>query len=226
MKIVVLSGAGMSAESGIATFRGAGGLWEGHRVEDVATPEAWQKNPELVLQFYNERREKIRHAQPNKGHTYLAEMEKEHEVFIITQNIDDLHERAGSTQVLHLHGEIMKSRSEKYTEPIYDQPGHISTGDLCERGTQLRPHIVWFGEPVPMMEPAIAIVSTADLLLITGTSLVVYPAASLWHYAPAGCPVYLVDPNPPAGLPAHVRIIRETAVNGIQLFRKMISHGT
>ena len=171
-RLVVLSGAGMSAESGIATFRGAEGLWEGHRVEDVATPEAWAKDPHLVLEFYNQRRAGVMDALPNRGHEILAELESEFDVRIITQNVDDLHERAGSTKVMHLHGELMKARSEHFVDEVVDWPHReLKWGDQCPRGTQLRPHIVWFGEAVPMIEPAAALCQTADVFLVIGTSL-------------------------------------------------------
>jgi NAD-dependent deacetylase len=195
-KLVVLTGAGISAESGISTFRDAGGLWEQHRIEDVATPEAWMRNPELVLRFYNQRRQKLRDALPNAGHRALAELEKDFDVHIITQNVDDLHERAGSGQVLHLHGELRKVRSERYADLIYNWDDDLALGDLCEKGAQLRPHIVWFGESVPMLPLAAEIAAEADLFLIVGTSLQVYPAASLMIYAQRDIPFYYIDPSP------------------------------
>ncbi len=195
-KLVVFTGAGISAESGISTFRDAGGLWEQHRIEDVATPEAWERNPELVLRFYNQRRSKLDDVQPNAGHRTLAELENHFDVRIITQNVDDLHERAGSTQVLHLHGELRKVRSERHEQLVYDWEGDLLLGDLCEKGTQLRPHIVWFGESVPMLMPAAKIASEADIFLIVGTSLQVYPAAGLMMYAPRHIPFFYVDPAP------------------------------
>ena len=197
MNIVVLTGAGMSAESGIQTFRGAGGLWEGYRVEDVASPEGFARNPEMVLRFYNERRKQVKKAKPNKGHYDLVALEKKHEVTIITQNIDDLHERAGSKKIIHLHGEILKSRSSKNEKLIYDCDEEIQIGDLCELGSQLRPHIVWFGELVPMIEIAALEVAHADVILVIGTSMVVYPAASLIHYAEPDVPVYIINPEIP-----------------------------
>lgn len=197
MNIVVLTGAGMSAESGIQTFRGAGGLWEGYRVEDVASPEGFARNPEMVLRFYNERRKQVKKAKPNKGHYDLVALEKKHEVTIITQNIDDLHERAGSKKIIHLHGEILKSRSSKNEKLIYDCDEEIQIGDLCELGSQLRPHIVWFGELVPMIEKAAREVAQADVILVIGTSMVVYPAASLIHYAEPDVPVYIINPEIP-----------------------------
>lgn len=195
-KLVVLTGAGISAESGISTFRDAGGLWEQHRIEDVATPEAWARNPELVLRFYNQRRSKLNEVQPNAGHRALVELERNFEVQIITQNVDDLHERAGSAQVLHLHGELRKVRSERHPDLIYDWEGDLLPGDLCEKGAQLRPHIVWFGESVPMLTPAAELAAEADIFLIVGTSLQVYPAAGLMAYAPRYIPFFYVDPSP------------------------------
>ncbi|HEY3697867.1 MAG TPA: NAD-dependent deacylase [Spongiibacteraceae bacterium] len=191
-KIVVFTGAGISAESGLKTFRAADGLWEEHRIEDVATPEAWRRNPELVLRFYNERRRGVLSAQPNAAHLALAELEKFAEVHIVTQNIDDLHERAGSSRVLHLHGEIMKSRST-LDEHLYETNGNdIQRGDVCARGAQLRPHVVWFGEAVPMMEPAVALTERADIFLVVGTSLAVYPAASLLQFVRPDAEKYIV----------------------------------
>ena len=200
-KIVVLTGAGISAESGIPTFRDAGGLWEGYRVEDVASPEGWRKARDLVLDFYNQRRKGIRNAQPNPGHTSLAELEKKFEVVVITQNIDDLHERGGSSNVMHLHGEIFKARSSVDETLIYDLGDKdIQLGDKCARGSQLRPHIVWFGEAVPMIEQAVLEVMEADIVMIIGTSMVVYPAAGLIQYAKEDIPIYFIDPNIPDGL--------------------------
>jgi len=190
--IVVFTGAGISAESGIKTFRAADGLWEEHRVEDVATPEAWQRDTDLVLRFYNERRRGIASAQPNAAHTALAQLERFADVKIITQNIDDLHERAGSTDVLHLHGEIMKSRSTLDGELYETKGSDIQRGDLCPRGAQLRPHVVWFGEAVPMMEPAIELTMRADIFLVVGTSLAVYPAASLLRFVRSDAEKYIV----------------------------------
>lgn len=221
-KIIVLTGAGISAESGIRTFRDADGLWENHRVEDVATPEAWARNPELVLRFYNERRRQLHTVEPNEGHKALAALERYHRVQIITQNVDDLHERAGSTSVLHLHGELLKSRSERYEYPSYECRGDIGLGDLCPRGTQLRPDIVWFGEAVPMLETAADLCGDADLFLIVGTSLQVYPAAMLMQYAPRHIPFYYVDPNPQvnailSAMP-RVTVIAEKAGIGLPRF--------
>ena len=197
-KIVALTGAGISAESGLGTFRGAGGLWEGHAVMDVASPEGWRKNPTLVLDFYNQRRRAARQAQPNEGHKLLAALEQFYEVVVITQNVDDLHERAGSTHVIHLHGELFKSRSTADDTLVYDMEGtELNLGDCCPRGAQLRPHIVWFGEMVPLMDAAIREASTADIFLVVGTSLQVYPAAGLVDYVDAAAPVYVVDPDIP-----------------------------
>jgi len=197
-RIVVLSGAGISAESGLDTFRGAGGLWEGHRVEDVATPRAWAANPALVLEFYNQRRRAVRRAAPNAAHRALVDLERAHDVRIITQNVDDLHERAGSRHVLHLHGEIMRARSTKDPRLVRHLGDRdIELGDRCELGSQLRPHIVWFGEPVPAMDAALELVADADVLLVVGTSLQVYPAAWLAIDAPAKARRIVVNPEVP-----------------------------
>ena len=198
-KIVVLTGAGISAESGIKTFRDSGGLWEGHDVMEVASPEGWARNQELVLDFYNQRRKQALTASPNAGHLAQAELEKDYEVVIITQNVDNLHEKAGSTNVLHLHGELFKVRSTLDESLVYDLDGwELKTGDLCDKGSQLRPHIVWFGEMVPMMEVAIEQTMQADVLMVVGTSLVVYPAAGLLDYVGSGVPKIIVDPNMPS----------------------------
>ncbi len=197
-RLVVLSGAGISAESGIPTFRGADGLWEGHRIEEVASPQGWAQDKELVLDFYNLRRKAIIDADPNPGHFILADLEKHFDTYIVTQNIDDLHERAGSSKVLHLHGEIKKARSTADPNLVYNLDSwKIELGDLCEKGSQLRPHIVWFGEPVPLIEPAAQLVAKADVLVIVGTSMVVYPAAGLLHFASNACQKFVVDPNLP-----------------------------
>jgi len=195
-KLVVLTGAGISAESGIKTFRDSDGLWEGHNVMEVATPEGWNKNQELVLDFYNKRRQQLKEVQPNLGHQILAELEKDFDVYIITQNVDDLHERAGSTKVLHLHGELLKVRSTRNRDFILDWTEDLLTGGLDENGHQLRPHIVWFGEEVPALEEAIDITETADYFAVIGTSLQVYPAAGLISYAPSTTPVFYIDPKP------------------------------
>ncbi len=225
--IVVLTGAGMSAESGISTFRDAGGLWEQHRIEDVATPEGFRKNPQLVLDFYNARRKAAFDAEPNKGHIGLAEMESEYKVSIITQNVDDLHERAGSTNVLHLHGELSKVRSTADPSLIYiltrDNP-EINLGDKCEIGSQLRPHIVWFGEAVPMIEKAIDIVQNADVFVVIGTSLNVYPAAGLLGYAPSGAPIYLIDPNEVRTSMSGVKFIKKGASEGVEELRRILKY--
>ncbi len=197
-KVVVLSGAGISAESGLKTFRDAGGLWEGHKVESVATPFAWENDPETVLRFYNERRRQLFTVHPNRAHLALVELEQWFDVTIVTQNVDDLHERAGSHHVLHLHGELDFARSSADASLIYKLNGKdIKRGDKCEKGSQLRPHIVWFGESVPMLEMAITVVTTADVLIVVGTSLAVYPAASLVHFAPPHAKRYVVNPEIP-----------------------------
>jgi NAD-dependent deacetylase len=197
-RVVVLTGAGISAESGLQTFRGADGLWEGHRIEDVATPEAWAANPALVLDFYNQRRQAVRAAQPNAAHRALVGLERAYDVRVVTQNVDDLHERAGSTQVLHLHGEIMLARSTRDPRLVrHLGEADIGLGDLCERGSQLRPHIVWFGEMVPAMDEAVELVAEADVLLVVGTSLQVYPAAGLVFEAPRRTRRIVVNPEVP-----------------------------
>lgn len=199
--VVVLTGAGISAESGLRTFRDSGGLWEGHRPEQVATPEAWQNNPERVLRFYNQRRRQLAEVEPNAAHLALAQLESRFRVSIITQNVDDLHERAGSGTILHLHGELTQVRSTTHPHLVYDWGYRsLELGDTCEHGAQLRPHIVWFGEPVPAMEAAIAITRSADILLVVGTSLMVYPAASLIHEAPESARRILVNPEIPSGI--------------------------
>lgn len=194
-KLVVLSGAGISAESGIKTFRDSNGLWENHRIEDVATPDGFEKNPELVLSFYNIRRKQLKEVNPNDAHYILAELEDFFEVNIITQNVDDLHERAGSQNVIHLHGELLKARPVDNTQKIIPWTEDLNIGVKTAEGIQLRPHIVWFGEMVPEMDNAITIASEADIFLIVGTSMAVYPAASLVHYIPENCEVYVIDPN-------------------------------
>ncbi len=196
-KLVILTGAGISAESGLKTFRDSDGLWEQHRIEDVATPGGWQRNPELVLEFYNQRRKDVMKAQPNAAHIALAELENYFDVTVITQNIDDLHERGGSKKIIHLHGEILKSRSSTNCDLLYECTGNIDIGDKCELGSQLRPHVVWFEEAVPMMELAIDETSMAEIFIVIGTSLQVYPAASLLNYAPYQSKKFLVDPNKP-----------------------------
>ncbi|QDO93975.1 NAD-dependent deacylase [Formosa sediminum] len=220
--IVVLSGAGVSAESGLKTFRDADGLWEGHNVMDVATPEGFAKNPELVLTFYNERRKQLLNAKPNSAHYDLAALEKQYKVTIITQNVDDLHERAGSTNVLHLHGELLKARSVDNHE-ILPWDTDIKLGDLCAKGHQIRPHIVWFGEAVPMIDPAIDVCKTADILIIVGTSMQVYPAAGLKDYVPDGTPIFYIDPNPAKIYDKHINTIKEKASTGMKTVIKALS---
>ncbi|SHM60996.1 SIR2 family NAD-dependent protein deacylase [Flavobacterium chilense] len=195
-KLVVLTGAGISAESGIKTFRDSDGLWEGHDVMEVATPEGWRKNQELVLDFYNKRRQQLKEVKPNLGHYILAELEQHFDVYIITQNVDDLHERAGSTKILHLHGELLKARSTQNKDLILDWQDDLFTGDLDKNGHQLRPHIVWFGEDVPALERAIEITEDADYFAVIGTSLQVYPAAGLISYTYSTTPVFYIDPKP------------------------------
>jgi NAD-dependent deacetylase len=197
-KIVVLTGAGISAESWIKTFRDSDGLWENHRIEEVATFQAWQRNRELVLDFYNQRRRQLQECEPNEAHRLLVTLEKKYDVHIITQNVDNLHERAGSSNVLHLHGELLKVRSTLNEHLVYEWKEDLNTGDRCEKGSQLRPHIVWFGEPVPMIEAAGKIAAQADIFVVVGTSLVVYPAAGLVHYTDFTVPKYVIDPNKPA----------------------------
>nr|BBJ04794.1 NAD-dependent protein deacylase [Marinobacter nauticus] len=211
----MLTGAGISAESGLSTFRDSGGLWEQHSVYDVATPEAFARNQELVLRFYNERRHQLESAQPNPAHRLLAELESRYRVTVVTQNVDDLHERGGSTNVLHLHGELTKARSSGFPELIYDIGyKEIHPGDVCERGTQLRPHIVWFGEEVPMLDAAAEVVRTADRLLIVGTSLQVYPAAGLVYEVDIDVPITVIDPGEPASV-SRARVIRKGASDGL-----------
>jgi NAD-dependent deacetylase len=215
-KLVVLTGAGISAESGLKTFRDSDGLWEGYNIEDVATPRAWRKNPQLVLDFYNVRRKNVADAKPNAAHMGLAELEKDFDVHIITQNIDDLHERAGSTKVLHLHGEIFKMRSEKSHELVKEIRGEIMLGDCAEDGCQYRPNIVWFEEPVPLIEEAIPIVHNADIFAVVGTSLVVYPAAGLVNYAKWEIPKYIIDKRIPYTSSVYnVTTIEKPATEGV-----------
>ena len=219
-KLIVLTGAGMSAESGINTFRDANGLWEGHDIMEVASPLGWHKNPELVLDFYNKRRKQLLEVKPNSAHIAIAELEKDYEVHIITQNVDDLHERAGSSKVLHLHGELLKVRSTLDEGFVLDWKNNINLGDCCPKNGQLRPHIVWFGEAVPAMEEAIEITQTADIVVVIGTSLQVYPAAGLMNYAPSSSPVFYIDPKPASvyGMQNKVEIIPATATLGVPVF--------
>ena len=221
-KLVVLTGAGISAESGIKTFRDAEGLWEGHNVMDVATPEGWHKNPKLVIDFYNQRRQQLHEVQPNLGHQILAELENDFEVFIITQNVDNLHEKSGSSNVLHLHGELLKVRSTKNANYILDWKTDLNFGDFDDQGNQLRPHIVWFGEEVPALEEAVGIVENADILIIIGTSLQVYPAASLINFAKATIPVFYIDPKPAEiyNLPNNIKVLATTGTKGIKIVQK------
>lgn len=216
-KLVVLTGAGISAESGLQTFRDSDGLWEGYNIEEVATPGAWKRNPQLVLEFYNYRRRNVSAAKPNAAHIGLAELEKDFDVSIITQNIDDLHERAGSTNVMHLHGEIFKMRSEQNPELIYEITGDIELGDKAEDGAQLRPHIVWFQEAVPMMEEAVPLVQQADIFVVVGTSLVVYPAAGLLTVAADAVPKFIVDKKIPFASSVHnLTAIEKPATEGMK----------
>ena len=216
-KLVILTGAGISAESGLQTFRDSDGLWEGYDVYDVATPEAWQRDPALVQDFYNMRRKSVLEAKPNAAHYALTQLEDKYDVIIITQNVDNLHERAGSKNVIHLHGVITKSQSSINADLVYDIEGwELKMGETCELGSQLRPHVVWFGEAVPMIENAIQIASQADIFVIIGTSLAVYPAASLIDYVPYSSPKIIIDPNTaPVGGIHDLKIIRETAGTGV-----------
>ena len=217
-KLVVFTGAGVSTESGLATFRGAGGLWAGHKIEEVASPEGWYRNMELVLKFYNERRSYLIEAEPNAAHTALAELEAKYDVWVITQNVDDLHERGGSSNVVHLHGELLKSRSTSNPFLVYDCREDINVGDTCEEGSQLRPHIVWFGEAVPMLEKAVEISAAADQFIVIGTSLQVYPAASLIEFVRAEAPKFLIDPHPAIseGRYSNLKVIAEKATIGVR----------
>lgn len=223
-KLVVLSGAGMSAESGLKTFRDSDGLWEGHNVHDVATPEAWHRDPELVLDFYNMRRRNVQEAEPNNAHKVLADLEALYDVHIITQNIDDLHERAGSTKVMHLHGEIFKMRSEKDEGLVYPIYTDIKYGDTADDGAQLRPDIVWFGEPVYMIEHAVPIMQQADIFVVIGTSLVVYPAAGLVDFVRPEVHKYVIDKSlPPMGRYNNVQPIEQPATLGIMELKKVLA---
>lgn len=220
-KVVVLTGAGMSAESGVATFRDAGGLWEGHDIMEVASPEGWNNNPELVLDFYNQRRRQMHSVNPNAGHLAIAALENEvAEVCVITQNVDNLHEKAGSTKVIHLHGELLKVRSTRKESLIYHWEEDLKLGDTCELGAQLRPHIVWFGEQVPQLFRAAEEIKDADAVLVIGTSMQVYPAAGLVDYAPEDAELYYIDPRPSInyalGRRAGLTVIEENAGTGVQ----------
>ncbi|MEP6795563.1 MAG: NAD-dependent deacylase, partial [Saprospiraceae bacterium] len=224
----VLTGAGISAESGIKTFRDAGGLWEGYKIEDVATPEAWERQPAVVLEFYNERRRQLLNVHPNLAHESLKQLEDDHDVTIITQNVDDLHERAGSHHIIHLHGELLKVRSTSDEHLVYEWKKDLFIGDMCAIGSQLRPHIVWFGEMVPMLEKAIDEVTKAEIVIIIGSSMQVYPAAGLVGYAPRQAAVYYIDPRPQINHEMRMRpgleIIEKSAVEGVpQLVRRINS---
>jgi len=222
--LVFLTGAGMSAESGISTFRDAGGLWENYDVKKVASIDGWYENPDLVLQFYNERRAQLANVEPNKGHKVIAELEKTFKVTIVTQNVDNLHERAGSTDIIHLHGELTKACNESKTQVFDIGFNPIHPGDKADDGSRLRPFIVWFGEAVPMIQKAAEIVSKADIVVIIGTSMQVYPAAGLIHYVRRGIPVFLIDPNDvPA--PNNVVVIREKASAGMEVLREIMERG-
>lgn len=223
-RLVILSGAGISAESGIPTFRDSGGLWEGHKVEDVATPEGWHKNPLLVLDFYNQRRKKALEVKPNRGHEIIAELQKEFDVSVVTQNVDDLHERAGSKKVIHLHGSLFESRSTRDETLVYPiKSWELKWGDTCEKGFQLRPNIVWFGELVPLIEVATELAAQADIFIVVGTSMVVYPAAGLINFVPRKVPKFIVDPNitPVSSIP-NVELITEVASVGMEKVREKI----
>jgi len=223
--LVVLTGAGMSAESGLSTFRGSGGLWDEYSIEDVATPEGWERNPQLVTDFYNVRRKQLLDVKPNRGHLLLAELEKDYNVQIITQNVDNLHEKAGSSHVLHLHGELTKVRSSGPGAEVFEltpDKYEVRIGDKCPKGYQLRPHIVWFGEAVPEIENAMKLTEKADLFLVIGTSLNVYPAAGLLNYVPAGVPVFLIDPNDVPVYKSGVTIIKKGGGEGMEEFIQML----
>ena len=225
-KIVVMTGAGVSAESGIRTFRDSNGLWEDHEVMDVASPEGWARDREMVLRFYNARRAQLKEVSPNAAHKAIRDLEEHFDVRVITQNVDDLHEQAGSSRVLHLHGELRKVRSTFDETLVYDWTEDLNVGDLCDDGHQLRPHIVWFGEAVPMLPEAIHQTKQADIVIIVGTSLQVYPAASLFSYAKSSAPVYYVDPKPASTMDTQMRdnfeTITDTAVNGVPALAKRL----
>ena len=230
-KITVLTGAGVSAESGVSTFRDSDGLWENHKVEDVASIEGWYRNPSVVLDFYNARRAQLADVKPNAAHRAIAELENEYKVTVVTQNVDNLHERAGSTHIIHLHGELTKVRPENCCndsdgfseETVFDiGTDSIAIGDLAPNGAQLRPHIVWFGEAVPKIEQAIDAVEAADILLIVGTSLQVYPAAGLYRFAKAGTPIYIIDPKDVAVRDGRLTHIKEVATKGMEVFKNIL----
>ncbi|WP_281226296.1 SIR2 family NAD-dependent protein deacylase [Flavobacterium aquiphilum] len=223
-KLVVLTGAGISAESGIKTFRDSDGLWEGHNVLDVATPDGWHKNPALVLDFYNQRRKQLKEVQPNLGHQILAELEADFDVYIITQNVDDLHERAGSSNITHLHGQLLKVRSSKNKNYILDWHDDLNFGDVDQQGNQLRPHIVWFGEEVPALEEAITITEQADYFAVIGTSLQVYPAAGLIDFTKKETPIYYIDPKPIKipNLRNPLEVIPNVASEGVRILKEKL----
>jgi NAD-dependent deacetylase len=222
-KLIVLTGAGVSAESGLRTFRDSDGLWMGYDVYEVASPQGWQKDPELVLDFYNQRRKEVAKALPNAAHKGISDLQKYFNVTVITQNIDDLHERAGSKSVIHLHGNIFKMRSEKDENTFYDIEDDIRFGDKAPDGSQLRPHVVWFGEPVPMIELAAKAMTTADLFILAGTSLQVYPAAGLIDFLPPGIPKYIIDKNPPFIPPQHnFIVIKNPATQGVEEVKNVL----
>ena len=222
-RLVILSGAGISQESGIRTFRDMGGLWEEYDVMEVATSEAWARNPELVMRFYNDRRKQLYECKPNAGHLGLVDLEKDFEVQIITQNVDDLHERAGSSAILHLHGELKKSRSSVDESLVYDIDGwELKFGQKCAKGSQLRPHIVWFGEAVPAMDDAVPMVESADILVVIGTSLNVYPAAGLVNYTKRGTPIFVIDPERPPVYIRNVTYIQEKAGKGVEILKEKL----
>ncbi len=225
-RIVVLTGAGMSAESGLKTFRDANGLWEGHDVMEVASPEGWYKNKELVLEFYNQRRSQLLKVQPNNAHKLLADLEKDFEIQIVTQNVDDLHERARSSNVLHLHGELLKVKSVANDSLVYEWKKDLKVGDKAEDSNQLRPNIVWFGEAVPMLDKAIEIIKKADILVIIGTSMQVYPAASLIHYIQPDISIYFIDPKPNINQNSYnnLTIISEKASVGVEKLINLLSN--
>jgi len=221
-KLVVLSGAGVSAESGVRTFRDSNGLWEEHRVEDVASAEGFARNPQLVLDFYNARRRQLLQVKPNRAHEILAELETDFDVHIVTQNVDDLHERAGSSQVLHLHGELKKARPVNSESDIISWEKDLNLGDVSEKGEQLRPHIVWFGEMVTEMEKAEKLVQEAQIFLVIGTSLNVYPAAGLLNEVSPGCEIYIIDPEIPRNIGGNFNVFQTTATNGMALLQKKL----
>jgi len=226
-KVVVLTGAGMSVESGLKTFRGEGGLWEGHKVTDVATPEAWNRDMEMVLNFYNERRRQLKSVEPNEAHQKISKLQEYFNLVVVTQNVDNLHERAGNQKIIHLHGELTKVRSTSHPHLVYEWEDDLNVGDFCEKGSQLRPHIVWFGESVPMLENGIQEMLDADIAIIIGTSMQVYPAASLIGFVPSDCEIYYIDPQPNISYElatrSKVHVVKESATTGMsKLVDKLI----